>query len=62
MLLSRMLRRLRDARKEGARPLPVPPEPLDHPSLRAMGLRELADLPIEPPAAVFRGCVAWKTK
>ncbi|PRH86096.1 hypothetical protein C5L14_17745 [Labrys okinawensis] len=24
-------------------------EPLDHPSLQAMSLRELADLPLEPP-------------
>ena len=26
-------------------------EPLDHPSLQAMSLRELADLPLEPPPA-----------
>ncbi|WP_448954343.1 hypothetical protein [Labrys neptuniae] len=27
------------------------PEPLDHPCLQAMSLRELADLPLEPPPA-----------
>ena len=25
------------------------PDPIDHPSLRAMSLRELADVPLEPP-------------
>lgn len=61
MLLSRMLRRLRDAWKERACSSCISPEPLDHPSLSAMSLRELADLPIEPPAAVAHGCAARKT-
>jgi hypothetical protein len=62
MSLSRMLQRLRAARPQRGGEQPVSPEPLDHPSLAAMRWRELADLPVEPPATAARDCLAHKTK
>lgn len=49
MLTARILKTLKE-RWTGLRLVPGRgPEPLDHPSLQAMSLRELADLPLEPP-------------
>ncbi|OCC02243.1 hypothetical protein BA190_24640 [Labrys sp. WJW] len=51
MLTIRILKTLKQ-RWTGLRLMPAGGlEPLDHPSLQAMSLRELADLPLEPPPA-----------
>lgn len=41
-----MLKRLLALAPPAERPAPAAPEPLDLPELRAMSLRELADLPL----------------
>ena len=52
MSLSRFFNTFRNRWTSGVDALPVTAiEPMDHPSLRSMSLRELADLPLEPPHA-----------
>ncbi|MDQ0395349.1 hypothetical protein [Labrys monachus] len=57
MPILRILDALGLRRKRRPPDRPVPPEPLDHPSLRAMTPRQLADLPIDrPPAGNTADC------
>ena len=52
MSLSRLFTTVRNRWTNWADSGPVAAmEPMDHPSLRSMSLRELADLPLEPPHA-----------
>ncbi|MBP0581616.1 hypothetical protein J8I29_19975 [Labrys sp. LIt4] len=51
MLTARILKTLKERWTSLQLTPPRGVEPLDHPSLQAMSLRALADLPLEPPQA-----------